>query len=144
MAKKAKLALERIKRGDFVIPSPQEVIDAMTPAGSWTALQLAEWGVAWPPKHGWRTELERKWHAARPVTDTTSLTDAAYRKAFQAFAQADSAMKAAIRARDIAFRECNRLAQEIRDRRSDNANFEEIPAYVTAPDFAYCGAEARA
>jgi hypothetical protein len=104
LAEKAKLAMERIKRGDLVISSPQEVIDAMTLAGSSTALQLAEWGVAWLPKHGWRTELERKW---RPATDTASLTDAAG------------------------------------DRRS-GAAAEEIPTYVTAPDFAYCGAEARA
>jgi hypothetical protein len=60
---KTKLARKRISRGNFHTPSPQEVIEARTPAGAWTAAQLAEWGVSWPPLRGWREELRRRWLA---------------------------------------------------------------------------------
>ena len=41
-------------------PCPQEIAAASTSAsGAWKAEQLAEWGVAWPPK-GWRRDLEEK------------------------------------------------------------------------------------
>lgn len=35
-----------------------EIIDSFkTDKGAWTKLALAELGVAWPPKKGWRTRL---------------------------------------------------------------------------------------
>lgn len=61
MGKKTKRAIDRIKRGDFTLPSPSDIVNAMTPAGAWTAAQLAEWGVKWPPRRGWRAELEEEW-----------------------------------------------------------------------------------
>lgn len=69
MARKAKDALKRIQQGNFYIPSPTEVEMAMTPAGSWTAAQLAEWGVAWPPREGWRRDLVAQWKAKNSRTD---------------------------------------------------------------------------
>ncbi len=63
MGKKTRQARERLKAGNFKSPSPQEIIDAMTPAGAWTAKQLAEWGVPWPPPKGWRHNLEMSWRA---------------------------------------------------------------------------------
>ena len=42
-------------------PSPEEVAAASTsPHGSWSAKQLRDWGVPWPPPAGWRKELARK------------------------------------------------------------------------------------
>lgn len=38
-------------------PTEQEIMDARTPAGSWTRKTLARWGVAWPPRAGWKAEL---------------------------------------------------------------------------------------
>jgi|HubBroStandDraft_4_1064222.scaffolds.fasta_scaffold93931_4 hypothetical protein len=64
MARKVKRALEQLAAGNFTLPSPREIEASKTPAGSWTALQLAKWGVPWPPRHGWKAELERKWEAA--------------------------------------------------------------------------------
>lgn len=61
MGKKTKVALARLKRGKFTVPSPHDVIAAMSPAGAWTAITLAEWGVPWPPPHGWREALEYRW-----------------------------------------------------------------------------------
>lgn len=49
---------------DAVLPSPDDVAAAQTPAGGWTRAQLAEWGVAWPPRKGWRADLARRWHLA--------------------------------------------------------------------------------
>ncbi|WP_436988292.1 hypothetical protein [Streptomyces sp. enrichment culture] len=48
-----------------MIPSPDEVEAARTPAGGWTRDQLAAWGVPWPPPAGWRQRLADQWHAAR-------------------------------------------------------------------------------
>ena len=42
------------------IPSAEEIEAAKTPAGGWTKAQLAEWGVSWPPKHGWKKRLLRQ------------------------------------------------------------------------------------
>jgi len=39
-------------------PTPEQIEAARTPKGGWTKAQLAEWGVAWPPRKGWRRELE--------------------------------------------------------------------------------------
>ncbi|MGO9354981.1 MAG: hypothetical protein ACLP3C_30650, partial [Mycobacterium sp.] len=32
-----------------VVPTPDEIEAARTPAGGWTRAQLAVWGVPWPP-----------------------------------------------------------------------------------------------
>jgi hypothetical protein len=42
-------------------PSPQEIARASTSTkvGAWTAKQLAEWGVPYPPPRGWRAEMIR-------------------------------------------------------------------------------------
>ena len=41
-------------------PTANEIRVAQTPAGGWTKIQLAAWGVPWPPPSGWRKALERK------------------------------------------------------------------------------------
>lgn len=61
MGKKIKKAKERLKQGSFTVPSPEEVIAAATANAGWSARQLAEWGIKWPPKKGWRDELRQKW-----------------------------------------------------------------------------------
>ena len=48
------------------VPSPDEVLQARTPAGGWTRQQLAEWGVPWPPPKGWRRDLEERYAEAHP------------------------------------------------------------------------------
>jgi hypothetical protein len=35
----------------------KEIMAKRTPAGGWTAAQLAEWGVSWPPRKGWINRL---------------------------------------------------------------------------------------
>lgn len=35
----------------------EEILDARTPKGAWTAKQLAAWGVPWPPPHGWKAQI---------------------------------------------------------------------------------------
>ena len=40
-------------------PRPEEIEAAKTPNGGWTRATLNSWGVAWPPKKGWKRELER-------------------------------------------------------------------------------------
>jgi hypothetical protein len=75
MAGKVRLARKRIKRGNFKTPSPEEVLAARSPAGAWTAAQLADWGIKWPPHKGWRTTLLHRWHqeqAAPPVPHKTT------------------------------------------------------------------------
>lgn len=44
-----------------IIPSPDDIEAARTPAGGWTRDQLAAWGVAWPPPTGWRKKLITQW-----------------------------------------------------------------------------------
>jgi hypothetical protein len=46
---------------DHVVPSPEEVAAAQTEAGGWSREQLKQWGIPWPPPHGWRKYLEAKW-----------------------------------------------------------------------------------
>jgi hypothetical protein len=62
MGKKTLKARKRIEQGNFSQPSPQQIIEMMTPRGAWTAAQLAEWGVPWPPTHGWRRDLIERWY----------------------------------------------------------------------------------
>jgi hypothetical protein len=51
--------------GRVMIPSPDEVEAARTPAGGWRRDQLAAWGVPWPPPKGWKQRLADQWHAAQ-------------------------------------------------------------------------------
>lgn len=37
--------------------SNEEIEAAKTPKGAWKAVQLAKWGVSWPPPNGWRRKL---------------------------------------------------------------------------------------
>lgn len=37
--------------------SEAEILAARTPRGAWTAKQLAQWGVPWPPPGGWKTQI---------------------------------------------------------------------------------------
>jgi hypothetical protein len=66
MARKTKESKRIIAAGKFAVPSPREVESAKTPRGAWTAKQLAQWGVAWPPRHGWRERLREQWYEAHP------------------------------------------------------------------------------
>lgn len=54
----------------YKVPSPAEVENARTPAGGWTRKQLAEWGVKWPPRKGWRTRLAKKWERENEKPET--------------------------------------------------------------------------
>jgi 5-methylcytosine-specific restriction endonuclease McrA len=49
------------------IPSPQEIEQYRTPNGGWTRHDLQMWGVQWPPRHGWKAELEKAYHAGFTV-----------------------------------------------------------------------------
>lgn len=62
MGSKTRAAGRRFREGDFSLPSPDGIEAAKTPAGAWSAMQLAEWGVKWPPKAGWRRNLEARWN----------------------------------------------------------------------------------
>ena len=55
----------QMKPAKVWLPSPEDVESHKTPAGSWTALQLAEWGVPWPPPGGWRRDLEKRYKASQ-------------------------------------------------------------------------------
>lgn len=43
------------------LPSPQEIVEAMSDRGGWTRSTLASWGVSWPPPKGWRVRLEHEY-----------------------------------------------------------------------------------
>ncbi|MFJ2191682.1 TnsA endonuclease N-terminal domain-containing protein [Kitasatospora sp. NPDC087861] len=43
-----------------LIPTPEEIEAARTPAGGWKRAQLAAWGVPWPPPKGWKERLADK------------------------------------------------------------------------------------
>jgi hypothetical protein len=62
---KINAAEQRFQRGNFKLPSPQEVIAARSAKGGWTALQLAEWGIPWPAPLGWQDALRREWEKSR-------------------------------------------------------------------------------
>lgn len=40
------------------MPTREEIESKMTERGGWTAAQLEEWGVPWPPPKGWKEKLE--------------------------------------------------------------------------------------
>lgn len=69
MGSKRRRADQIIKREkSFPVPSPEQVRAAMSGTEAWTAETLARWGIAWPPRKGWREHLEslhrngvRKW-----------------------------------------------------------------------------------
>ena len=46
-------------------PSPKEVAAACTGAGGFKRKTLESWGVPWPPPHGWRKDLRRRWEEER-------------------------------------------------------------------------------
>jgi hypothetical protein len=55
-------------------PITNEQIDAArTPAGGFTRDTLAQWGVPWPPPHGWRKAIVARGipYPARTVTPAT-------------------------------------------------------------------------
>ena len=58
MAKKMKQSRAFIaSRSSFPVPAPETVAISGGAAGAWTAATLAEWGIPWPPPHGWRRTL---------------------------------------------------------------------------------------
>jgi len=40
-------------------PTREQIEAGRTPRGGWSRRQLAEWGVSWPPPHGWKQTLEQ-------------------------------------------------------------------------------------
>lgn len=46
----------------------EEILDARTPKGAWTAKQLAAWGVPWPPPHGWKAQIIANGYPYEPET----------------------------------------------------------------------------
>lgn len=64
---KVKNAIERLNEGNYIQPSPQEIMNSMTDAGAWTALQLATWGIKWPPTKGWKKKLEDDYYEKNPI-----------------------------------------------------------------------------
>jgi hypothetical protein len=43
--------------GSIWPPTAAEIEAGKTPRGGWTRKQLAQWGVAWPPRPGWKRRL---------------------------------------------------------------------------------------
>lgn len=62
MPRKTVRARERLAQGNFTLPSPDEV-QRIGPTGGFKSMQLAEWGVPWPPPAGWRHELRQRYEA---------------------------------------------------------------------------------
>src|SRR5689334_22566074 len=48
-------ARQRLAQGKFHVPSSDEISAVVH-----TAMQLAKWGIPWPPSRGWRRRLEAK------------------------------------------------------------------------------------
>ena len=67
--RRAKAILKRTRAEGIKFPSPDEVQAAASRTGGWSAATLAKWGIAWPPKHGWRVELERRWRAQNRIKE---------------------------------------------------------------------------
>jgi hypothetical protein len=63
-----------VRHDQGVIPSPDEIQAARTPAGGWTKAQLAAWGVPWPPPTGWKERLENAWRARPTVPPAIRMT----------------------------------------------------------------------
>jgi hypothetical protein len=49
----------RMALGLKLPPSEEEILAARTPKGAWTQATFASWGIAWPPRAGWRIRLAR-------------------------------------------------------------------------------------
>src|SRR5260370_30314393 len=49
--------------------SAQEIEAARSPKGGWTKATLAAWGVAWPPRAGWKERLIAVEPAPQPGVD---------------------------------------------------------------------------
>jgi len=43
------------------VPSPEQILEARSPAGGWTRETLAGWGISWPPPKGWKADLEARY-----------------------------------------------------------------------------------
>jgi hypothetical protein len=78
MGRKIAEAMRRVAEGGFTLPTPEQ-LEWMRKANGkgFTALQLAEWGVPWPPRKGWVQELEKKYNeqystSARGAKNLTS------------------------------------------------------------------------
>lgn len=50
----------RMALGLKLPPSEEEILAARTPKGSWTQATFASWGIAWPPRAGWRIRLAQR------------------------------------------------------------------------------------
>lgn len=48
--------------------------------GGWTRAQLAQWGVAWPPRKGWRQELMRGREAISSIPRAREIAEIFRRK----------------------------------------------------------------
>lgn len=46
--------------------TPELILSLRSPYGGWTRASLARMGVPWPPKRGWRRELEALYHRGTP------------------------------------------------------------------------------
>lgn len=46
--------------------SPETILRLRSPYGGWTRAALFRLGVPWPPKKGWRRELEMLWRRGTP------------------------------------------------------------------------------
>jgi hypothetical protein len=58
MASKTRKAQKRLALGNHTLPTVQQLRDMAQASGKgFTAMQLAEWGVPWPPKEGWLEDL---------------------------------------------------------------------------------------
>jgi len=53
----AELRVMEDKKIDTKIVTEQEIEAKKTKNGGWTKSTLAEWGVPWPPKPGWKARL---------------------------------------------------------------------------------------
>lgn len=45
----------------------KEIELARSAKGGWSKKQLQEWGVAWPPKRGWKEELISKYNTQKSI-----------------------------------------------------------------------------
>ena len=54
----------------ITVPSPADIEAGRSERSGWTKATLAEWGIKWPPKRGWRRRLAEQWRAGKEVTTT--------------------------------------------------------------------------
>lgn len=57
MPNKLTIADQRLKQGNFRTITHDEYKKICNGHMGWSALQLAEWGISWPPKKGWLSTL---------------------------------------------------------------------------------------